>query len=107
MVFTFTIYEYIGLKLSFPSLNTSNLVKISSRVKTPGVVEVMERNDRDIYERQQNEINQLNHQIIECLKSNTDASDLVELKRRTVNNHIELSSYFLVPYRFFWIKSHP
>ena len=46
MTSTLTINEYIGLKLSFPLLNTNNLVKIPSRVKTPGVIELMEKNDK-------------------------------------------------------------
>ena len=107
MTSTLNIDEYIGLKLSFPLLNTKNLVKIPSRVKTHGVIELMEINDYDIYERQQNEIKQIVNQIVDCLKCNNDTSELFSLKYNTEKKHIKLCSYYLLPNSFFWIKSHP
>ena len=107
MTSTLTINEYIGLKLSFPLLNTNNLVKIPSRVKTPGVIELMEKNDYHIYERQQNEIKQFINKLVECVKYNSDTSYLLTLKSNAEKNHIKFCSYYLVPNNFFWIKSHP
>ena len=107
MTSTLTTYQYAKLKLSFPWLNTSTLVVIPSRIRTPNVIELMEITDRDIYEKQQKEINQILNQIVDRLKMNNDTSDLYELKRQTKNNHIKLTSYYLTPYEFFWIKSNP
>ncbi len=107
MVSTLTMYQYVGLKLSFPLIDTTNLVKICSRIKTPGVIELMDINDYHIYERQQNEIKNILNQIVHCLKCNIDASDLLALKYATEKKHVKISSYYLLPYAFVWVKSQP
>lgn len=105
MTSTLTTYEYFRLKFSFPLLNTKNLVKISSRIKTPGVIELMDTNDYHIYERQQNELKQIVNQIVNCEKCNNDTSELLSLKYYTTKqNHIHLCSYYLLPNSLVWMK---
>ena len=104
MTSTLTTYQYVKLKLSFPSLNTSTMVRVSSRLKTPNVIELMEMNDSHLYEIQQNEIKQIINQIRDCIKCNKDTSELISLKCTTQRNHIKFTSYCLLPNRFYWLK---
>jgi len=72
-----TNYEYFTFKLSYPFVNISNLVKLNgSRVKTPGVCELMYKNDYELYK-------------IQCHGN---------------RQYKEIPSYFLVPSSIVWDK---
>tara|TARA_B110000971_G_C19837229_1_gene420840 strand:+ start:402 stop:713 length:312 start_codon:yes stop_codon:yes gene_type:complete len=102
MTLNLTNWEYYTLILSYPFINTSTLVNISSRIKTPNVCELMDLNDYQIYKTQQSENSQI---IDEFIKSND-----IELLTKLNNNrktHLQFSSYYLLSGAIFWNKLVP
>ena len=107
MINNLTNYEYITLKLSFPTINTSNLVKIPSRIKTPNVIELMELHNSQIFTIQQEELRLLTNKIIVNIKSNKNSDELFLEKKNILQKHLKLCSYFLLPGHFIWSKLEP
>ena len=102
MTLNLTNFEYFTLRLSYPFINTSTLVNISPRIKTPTVCELMDLNDYQIYKNQQSENNQI---MDEFIKSRD-----IELLTKLNNNmktHLQFCSYYLLPGTIFWNKLGP
>lgn len=102
MTLNLTNWEYYTLKLSYPFINTSTLVKINSRIKTPNVCELMDLNDYQIYKAQQFEKNKI---FDEYFKSHD-----IELLTKLTNikkTHLKISSYYLLPGTIYWKKQEP
>lgn len=78
-------WEYCTLKLSYPLLDTSTLVKISSRIKTPNVCELMDKNDYEKYEKQQREN--------DLARKNREFDKLLQ----NIITQPKFNSYFLLP----------
>lgn len=102
MTLNLTNWEYYKLKLLYPFINTSTLVNISSRIKTPNVCELMDLDDYQIYKTQQSE----NRQIIDEFIKSGDIELLTKLKNNK-KTHLKFSSYYLLPGSIFWNKLEP
>jgi hypothetical protein len=115
MTLNLTNWEYYTLKLSYPDIDTSTLVKISSRIKTPNVCEVMDLNDYQIYQTQQFENKKIIDEILKSRGRDSDSdidvvSTLNELVRTLNNNRktqLKFSSYYLLPGHDFWKTLEP
>lgn len=102
MTLNLTNWEYYTLILSYPFINTSLLVNINSRFKTPGVCELMNLNDYQIYKTQQSE----NRQIMDEFIKSGDIELLKNFNEKK-KTHLKFSSYYLLPGAIFWNKLGP
>ena len=109
-----TTYEYLLFKMSYPYINTSTLIKIASTIKTPGVIQLMDINDYQIYIKQQNELEvytlkmkeNVRNTIMEYRKhkeiNDEDINNVFNDFMATKKKHLFFRTYYLLPGHLFW-----
>jgi hypothetical protein len=109
MTSNLTNNEYHLLKLSFPFVNTSKLIKINSTIKTPTIHLLIDSDDYPNFKKQQDEKIFYQNQINELYKSNDKdkfikIEKLLRKKTNICKNHLGFNAYCLLKCNYLWTK---
>jgi hypothetical protein len=97
--------------MNFPYINTKNLIKVDSLIKTPTVVTLIDSSDYQIYKKQITErdeyVKQLKQLFVNIPDPRSDEFKFKhhELIRTSRDGYIHINSYALLEGYNTWIKS--